>query len=95
MSMRTKTIIVVILVFAFTIVGTGLYARLEARLREKEQQDMLKWQIPDDDVENSIKDYIDNIDWGSYIDQIVNDLGTYIPYAVESFNESDLNPANK
>lgn len=92
MNMRVKTIFVVVLVFVFTIIGTAFYAKLEARLREKEQQDMLKWQIPDDDVENAIKDYIDNIDWGSYIDQVVNDIETYIPYAMESFGDSDLNP---
>ena len=51
------------LVFVFTIIRTVFYAKLDARIREKEQQDMLKWQIPDDSVENAIKDYPGTIEF--------------------------------
>ena len=73
MTKRGKTITVIALVFVLIMVLFAGYQVIFEK-REAEIRSRLSWQEPNDQVEGELKDYIDNIDWAYYTNQVIEGL---------------------
>jgi len=71
---KPKTILVIgIVILIVAILFTSYQIAFEKREAEIRSRYVL-WQADNLEVENDIKGYIDNIDWGSYASIMINNL---------------------
>ena len=85
-STKKKTVLIVLAVVlvcatAFTI-QQNAFAKREAEIKSR----YTAWQAPNNEVEQDIKDYIDNIDWAYYTNQAVEAIKHPVVTAADILN---------